>query len=318
MNRLAHTNAHSVAPQEPVMTPIPLFRLAVLTAALAGAALAGCSSAPIGNAALDQARGDYRAVQAQPQAQAYAGAELKQAGDALGSAEAAFARKDEPATVDHLAYLAKQRSALAQAAIDRKGAEASVAEASAARDQMRLAARTAEADRAEQSASRAQREALAASQQAEQSRQRAGDAESRNLALQAQLRELNARPTDRGMVVTIGDVLFDTGKARLLPGGIHNVEKLGAFLKTYPQRKAMIDGYTDSVGSDEMNVALSSRRADAVRSALVGMGVGSERLGVQGHGEANPVAGNDNAGGRQMNRRVEVLLSDESGALAPR
>ena len=126
---------------------------------LAVAAIAACSSTPANNAMLDQARNDYRTVQAQPQSQNYAGAELRQAGDALARAEAAFSRKDDTAAVNHLAYLATQRSALAQEAIGRKAAEASVAQASAERDKIRLAARTQEADSATQAAGEAQRDA---------------------------------------------------------------------------------------------------------------------------------------------------------------
>ncbi len=308
-----------------------------LAAAMAAASmLAACSTVPPQNAALDTARSDYRAVQAQPQAQAYAGAELKTAGDALALAEAAFARKDDTATVDQLAYLAKQRAALAGEAIQRKTGEASVAQASAARDQMRLAARTQEADaatrtaeaatRGAQAAQRdarsaqqqsmdAQRQAQAAQLQASAAQTQTADAERRNQALQQQLQDLNAKQTDRGMVVTVGDVLFDTGKSQLKAGGLRNLDKLGAFLKSHPERKAMIEGFTDSVGGDMANQELSARRADAVRSALVQMGVGMDRLSSQGYGETNPVAGNDTASGRQMNRRVEVLLSDESGLL---
>lgn len=150
------------------------------------------------------------------------------------------------------------------------------------------------------------------------SQQQAGDAEARSRAFESQLRDLNAKKTDRGLVITIGDVLFDTGRAELKPGGMRSVERLVGFLKEYPQRKAMIEGFTDSTGSDATNQALSGRRADAVRSALVGMGVGSDRLTAQGCGEQYPVAGNDSAGGRQMNRRVEIVLSDESGKLTPR
>jgi outer membrane protein OmpA-like peptidoglycan-associated protein len=310
------------------MTPIRLTSLAVLAAA----ALAACSSTPPQNTMLDLARSDYSSAQANVQTRTLAPAELKQAADALALAEASLARDDRMAQVDHLAYLARQRVALAREAADRKASEAVVAEATAARDRMRLAARTREADDATQAAASARRDAAAsqqqsataqqqaalAQQQAEASRQQAGDAERRSQALEAQLRELDAKKTDRGLVITIGDVLFDTDQSELKTGGLRNIERLGSFLKEFPQRKAMIEGHTDSVGSDSHNLGLSGRRADAVRMALVGMGVGSGQLLSQGYGEMHPVAGNDSAGGRQMNRRVEIVLSDETGVITPR
>lgn len=119
-------------------------------------------------------------------------------------------------------------------------------------------------------------------------------------------------------MVTIGDVLFETGNAQLRAGGMQDVEKLAGFLKRNPQRHVLIEGFTDSVGSESYNVALSERRADAVRRAIVDLGVGRERLRTEGYGEAHPVAGNDSSSGRQMNRRVEIVLSDEAGRVVPR
>ena len=309
------------------MNPMRLFTLTLLAAAMAA-----CSSTPTNNAMLDQARSDYRSAQANGQTQSLAAAELKQAADALARAEASFAQRDETVQVNQLAYLSQRRTALAQGAAGRKGSEAAIASASAERDQLRLAARTREADMATQNAAMAtqdaaqaqrqaeasQQQALASQRQAAASQQQAGDAERRSQALAAKLAELNAKQTDRGMVITMGDVLFDTGRAELKLGAMRNVERLGSFLKEYPQRRAMIEGYTDSTGSDQTNQALSGRRAEAVMTALLGMGVASPQLAAQGYGEARPVAGNDNAGGRQMNRRVEIVLSDENGVLGAR
>ena len=106
--------------------------------------------------------------------------------------------------------------------------------------------------------------------------------------------------------------------AHLSSGGLRSIERLGAFLVSYPQRKALIEGYTDSVGSDTSNQALSERRADAVLTALLGLGVGREQVSAQGFGESYPVAGNGDAGGRQQNRRVEIVMSDEAGMLIRR
>lgn len=282
------------------MTTFARFALAALTAAT----LAACSSTPPVNSRLEQARSDYRSLQADPQAQRLAPAELKQAADALALAEAAQARGDEVAKVDQLSYLADQRVALAREASRRKASEEAVARASAERDRLRLEARTREAEAAAQTAAVAQRQA--------------SEAEQRNAELQAQLRELNAAKTDRGMVVTVGDVLFATGRAELNAGGVRRLEPLGRFLKERPQRRARIEGYTDSTGSPATNLELSRRRAEAVMAALLDMGVARSQLTTEGRGESMPVADNGNAAGRQMNRRVEIVLADDTQAAAPK
>ncbi|MBU6260413.1 MAG: OmpA family protein [Burkholderiales bacterium] len=306
---------------------------------LAAAALAACSSVPADNAQLDHARSAYAAAQGDGRTATLAPVEFRQSAAALALAEAAYARGDGAARVDQLAYLAGQRVATAQQIALRKDAEARIAQAGAARDAMRLAARTREADdataaaheaqddaahaqRQSESAQRqavaAQRDAQASQQLAQASQQQAGDAEQRNRMLESQLRDLNAKQTERGMVVTIGDLLFDTDRAQLKPGGRQPIERLGAFLQQYPRRKARIEGYTDSTGSASHNLALSGRRADAVRAALVDLGVNPVQLSAQGYGESNPVAGNESSGGRQMNRRVEVVLSNDEGDIGKR
>lgn len=298
---------------------LPLIGAAVLIA------LAGCSSLQADNAELMQARSDYRMADSNPQVRQLAPVELKLAGDALMKADKAAADREKPAEVTHLAYLAKQQTAVAQQISQQKAAELAVAAAAADRDKARLAARTNEADAAKMAADAALRQSEEAKRQAEMaqrqaaaSNQAASDAQARNAQLESMLADMNAKKTERGMVVTIGDVLFDTNQAQLKPGGLRNIEKLSGFLKQYPQRTALVEGFTDSVGSDATNKALSSRRAEAVRSALVEMGVARERISTQGYGEAFPVAGNDSNSGRQLNRRVEVLLSDDKGVIVPR
>jgi len=299
---------------------------------IALAVLAGCSSLPADNARLAEARSDYRIAQDTPQVRELAPAELKQAGDALAKADASWAHKDSLADVDHWSYLARQRVAIAQEVAQQKTAEAAVANAQAGRDKMRLVARTNEADAAQRDAAAAQllaqesqRQSDASKAQAEAAQRDAAAAQLlasqtlvQNGQLETQLKDMNAKKTERGMVITIGDVLFDTNKAELKSGGMRNVEKLGSFLKQFPLRKALVEGYTDSVGSESSNQILSDRRAGAVRTALVDMGVGRERVAMHGYGEAYPVGNNDSADGRQSNRRVEIVLSDDNGNIAPR
>lgn len=135
-------------------------------------------------------------------------------------------------------------------------------------------------------------------------------AEQRAQSLQQELAELRAEKTDRGIVVTLGDVLFDTGKATLKPGAYSTVDRLADVLKQSPERMVIIEGYTDSVGSEAFNQVLSERRAEAVQAALFERGVASQQIQVIGKGESSPVASNDNAAGRQQNRRVELIFQN--------
>ncbi|MEO8343014.1 MAG: OmpA family protein, partial [Gallionella sp.] len=105
------------------------------------------------------------------------------------------------------------------------------------------------------------------------------------------------------------------GQAELKSRGMRSVQKLGDFLKQYPERKVLIEGYTDSKGSTRHNQALSERRAKAVRAALMDAGVSGDRITTRGYGKDFPVTDNNNAANRQLNRRVEIILSDDNGDL---
>jgi outer membrane protein OmpA-like peptidoglycan-associated protein len=120
------------------------------------------------------------------------------------------------------------------------------------------------------------------------------------------------------MVITLSDVLFNVDKAQLKSGGVRTVQKLADFLSQYPQYKVSVEGHTDSTGSDEHNQDLSERRAYSVQSALVNDGIGGDRVSTQGYGESSPIDSNDDAGSRQLNRRVEIVLSDENGNITQR
>lgn len=290
-------------------------------ALIAVAILAGCAAPK--NASLTEAHGAYTSASSNPQVANLAALELKEASDSLNKAEYALSHGEDTATVNQLAYLAKQKVAIAQEAAKRKTAESAVTIAGAKRDEVRLAARTAEADAAKQQVADLKKtadwqaeELAAANANAQQDQALIAQQEMQIKELNTQ--KLNAQKTPRGLVITLGDVLFSTNKALLNPGGVRSVQKLAGFLRQYPQHKALIEGHTDSIGSDSLNLALSERRADAVRSALVDSGISADRVTTRGYGEAFPVASNDTAASRQLNRRVEIILSDDKGYIAPR
>ncbi len=128
--------------------------------------------------------------------------------------------------------------------------------------------------------------------------------------LERQIALMEAKTTERGIVLTLGDVLFATGSEQLKPGATGNLDRLVAFMGMYGDRNATIEGHTDSVGEEAYNQALSQRRADSVRSYLTGKGVAAARLTSLGKGESYPIAGNESGGGRQQNRRVEVIIGN--------
>ncbi|MFC3380202.1 OmpA family protein [Rugamonas sp. CCM 8940] len=280
--------------------------------------VAACSSTPLTTSLLDQTRGDYMAAQTNPNVARLAPTEFKQASEALDQANAAAARKDSPEAIDKLAYLAKQKIATAREVAKQKGAEAEVADAARQRDQVRLDQRTQEADQARLSAEQARQQAAAANSQTAGAEAAARDAQARAAALQAQLADLQAKQTERGLVVTFGDVLFNVDQAQLSAEGMRTARKLADVLAQNLESKLLVEGFTDSTGSAAHNLELSQRRAEAVRNALAGMGVAADRITTRGYGEAYPVAANDSAGQRQLNRRVEIVLSQNGAPIATR
>ena len=253
-------------------------------------ALAACASTPRPDAAMDDARAAIGAADANPNVSQYAALELETAKKDMAAADAALQAHNNDAAAQS-AYLAMQNARVAQAHAAAKADDARVAAGQAERDKIMLTAREREATNAKSDAAR----------------------------LQAEVDDLKAKSTNRGLVMTLGDVLFDTGKAELNAGAARKLDQLAQFLTEHTDRKVQIDGFTDSVGADAYNEELSRRRADAVKSALMSRGVDASRIGTQGYGKAYPVASNNDSGGRQLNRRVEVVIGGQNGTpIAPR
>lgn len=301
------------------MKQLNLKKLSVMPTVLAmSIMLAACSSAPTTTSLLDQTRGDFSAAQSNPSVAANAPVEFKAAADALDRANAAADKKESVEAIDKLAYLAKQKIAVAQEVAKSKQAESDVANAGRQRDEIRLQQRTQEADKAKVSAEQAKADADAARRQAEAATASAREEQSKSAALQQQLADLQAKQTDRGLVITLNDVLFNTDKAELSAEGMRTAQKMADVLLQEPQSAVLIEGFTDSTGSSSHNLDLSQRRAESVRKALIGLGVKADKVATRGYGEAYPVASNTDAGSRQLNRRVEIVLSQNGAPIANR
>jgi len=172
-------------------------------------------------------------------------------------------------------------------------------------------AKNKEAQQALLLAQQSKSEAEAAQKAAEEARKQAESAKAEAEQLKKELSDLKGRETDRGLVLTMGDVLFDTGKANLKANAMRNMDKLAEFLQKYPKRNILVEGHTDSRGSESMNLTLSQNRADSVRNALVSRGVEGTRITAKGFGKSMPIADNSVESGRSQNRRVEIIVLKE-------
>ncbi|MDQ9169425.1 OmpA family protein [Oxalobacteraceae bacterium R-40] len=286
---------------------------------LAIAVLMGaCSSIPTTTSLLDQTRSDYIAAQTNPNIAAYAPVEMKQATQAMEQADAASEDRDNVEKIDKLAYLAKQKIALAQEVAKQKSAEAAVTAAGKERDQMRLEQRDNDVNRANANAAQSKLASEIARVETAQAQSNLGHALARTEQLESQLADMAAKKTERGLVITLGDVLFGSDMSRLNADGVRTVQKLAAVLQQHPQRTVLIEGFTDDTGTASHNQRLSERRAGVVLTALQEAGISSERIALRGYGESHPVAGNTTAAERQLNRRVEIILSDADGKVMQR
>ncbi len=282
-----------------------------LVAVAVGAALAvGCASAPKKPAGSEQVRAKLTALQNDAALAAKAAVATKEAEAAVGQAEIV---QPDLALAAHRVYIADRKVDTARAQAETKAAEENRTALAEQGERARLDARTREADLAKTDAMTARAENEQQKVAATQARSDADASQQQASELQRQLEILQAKPTDRGLVLTLGDTLFATGKSEIKSGATVNLDRLSDFLTEYPNRTASIEGFTDSTGSEDSNQMLSERRADAVKRYLVGRGVQPARLTSSGRGENAPVADNESATGRQQNRRVEVVISQVEG-----
>jgi outer membrane protein OmpA-like peptidoglycan-associated protein len=278
----------------------------MIALAVAATLLAACAAVPTKPAGSEQVRAKLTALQGEPTLANHAPVAMKDAEQAVREAE--IAQEDE-ALAAHRVYIADRKVDTARALAETGFAENERTALNDQAEKARLNARTHEADLAKSDALVARAENAEQKVIANLAVMDASAAQQQAAELQRQVDILQAKPTDRGLVLTLGDTLFATGKAELKSGATINLDRVTAFLNEYPTRTAVIEGYTDSMGSDEYNQELSQRRADAVKGYLVGSGVGTARLSSAGRGENAPVADNESAAGRQQNRRVEVVIS---------
>jgi outer membrane protein OmpA-like peptidoglycan-associated protein len=249
-----------------------------------------------------------RKAAAEREAQAKAGqqaeAQRRAEAEARQRAEAEARRKAEQERLQAELAAAKEAAKRAEADAARQAALLKEREAAEA------------AERARQSELKAKEVAEQARQAEQKAKEAAEQAQREKAELRAKLLErfnsvLPTTDTDRGLVVNMGDVLFDIGKADLRPPAREALARLSGIVLNYPSLKLAIEGHTDSTGSDELNQRLSEQRAETVRSYLQSQGLPADSLGAKGFGKTMPVADNSTAAGRQKNRRVEIVVSGE-------
>jgi len=265
-----------------------------LILAAAAACIAACASAPKSTEELETARAVVPQIEASPRA-GVAATNIAEARKALDRANQLAEKNGKDEDIKFEATVASRNAQIANEKILSAMAKDEIDKGTAERQTVLADARAHEAAR---------------------NAQQAQTAEERAKALERELADLKGKKTDRGVVVTLGDVLFDTGKATLKPGAYSTIERLATVLKEDASRKVLIEGHTDNVGSDEYNQGLSERRAQSVQAALFERGVDASQISTVGKGETTPVASNDNAAGRQQNRRVELVFQEDRSKVA--
>lgn len=259
----------------------------------------GTTRTAVRTPAIDSARSTYYQAKSNPVVVSNAPVTLHEAAQSLEKAE----RAENEEQQRHYAYLAQKQTEQAVFEANQKAAEQNIAELGQERQQVQLRAREQEATRAREQAQLAQQQAQTAEQQAALARQQA-------IQLETELSELKARQTREGNVMlTLTDIMFAVNQAVLNPGAMLSLDKLANILQQNPNEKIYIEGHTDSTGTAAYNQQLSTARANAVRQALMERGVSADRIIARGLGESFPVASNQTQAGRQLNRRVDIIVT---------
>ncbi len=258
------------------------------------------------NSNLDSARSTYERVSSNPVVNEHSTEDLNVAKRKLDSAIAAWKGKKSKSEIDKRAYIAEQYALIAEQRSTLLQHKSSIDDGKLMRTNVQMELRASEAD-----AARAEAEALAAQSAALE--QQVIEREQRLQAQLAELEELKAlqaTSSDRGMVLTLGDVLFDINESSLKPAAQTNLQQVATFLQKYPDRTLVIEGHTDNTGDEQYNMNLSSERAITVKTALTAQGIDPSRIIARGLGESAPLASNSDSAGRQRNRRVDLIFAE--------
>ncbi|MDO3383487.1 OmpA family protein [Gilvimarinus algae] len=297
----------------------------VIAALLSVLLIAGCATTQETDSRLEQLQDQYTLVSSSENASEYAPVQLKEAEEALNKLERMLEQDAKESQVAHQVYIVERKLDVAVQTARMNKADEVVEQAGERRNELLLAARTQRAEQAEARAAEKEQQAVLAEQRAERARREALAAQAladqmseRAKALENELENISTEKTERGLVLTLGNILFEVDEATIKAGAERTLVRVAAFLKEYPERDVVIEGFTDSTGDDAYNLNLSDRRAASVKENLVANGVASERVTTKGYGEAHPVASNNTAAGRLQNRRVEIIIANEGETVESR
>lgn len=285
-------------------------------AMLAGAVLAaaallpGCATTGDEIEALQTAQRQYEQAQNTPRIDEFASRNMREAERNLRRAESLAEEGASRDEVAHYAFLAEHHVAIAEARLNRGLMQDEIRNADQRRQQLMLAAQQRQAERNRAQATQAQQRADEAEAQLALREEELQQTQQAARQLAEELDQLKVEQQERGTVFTLSDVVFDVDSDQLNEGGERSLRQIAEALKQNPDSQILVEGYTDSTGSEQYNQDLSRRRAEAVKESFVEHGIPPERIRTEGHGEQFPVASNDTPQGRQLNRRVEIVVSD--------
>lgn len=283
-------------------------------AAVLGASLTGCATTQDPSEKLTSLEQEYQTLEQKGFVNEYAPVALQEANEAIERVRDAEERGAESDLIAHYQYLAQKKLDIALAKAKHQQALAVIENSDLRRKEVMLSAKEREANQAMATAEAMRLQAEMANQEAAAARREAKEMSQKANELAGTLRDLSAKETDRGLVLTMGNILFELDKASLKSGTERTLERVAEFLKQYPDREVLVEGYTDSTGPEQYNQELSQERAKAVADKLAEYGVQDARLKTKGYGEEYPVANNDTKAGRQQNRRVELVVSNSTDA----
>lgn len=291
-------------------TTFPMMK--ALTAASVGILLTACANNATEIAEVQEAKQAWEQLSSDMNSDRYAPISYDIAKEEIQKLNRMIEEGADEKFVYQQAYIANRKIDVAQANIREAMARDLIDSSDERRQMIVLKAREQELRAAKRQTQALQEQVAQSKAEADAVRMEAEKMKQQAMSLQNQVANLKTQETERGLVLTLDNILFEVGKSELKPGASRTLNKIADFLKNQPEQSIIVEGFTDATGSDQLNMELSQQRAASVRRYLVDQGINRSQITARGYGEQYPVASNSTEVGRQQNRRVEIVLSDES------